>query len=154
MKTFIDWAAVKSEMESTPWEDDEDPYHHVRRVWLGTIYAMMPSGKAYQPFACSNLNPRSNCKGTGKANSNPDNPCPKCGGLGSREAWEDARFVETLEAEAERRHYSIDYGESGDDIYVEQRRDAPLCRKCSEPYEGYYPSTKLCDECVEQNNEL
>lgn len=34
-------------------------------VWLGTIFALTPSGKYYAPFACSNVMGCKRCKGTG-----------------------------------------------------------------------------------------
>jgi len=78
-------------------------------VHLGTIYQLLPSGKMYTFWACSNLEPCPRCKGEG---------CDFCGGLGSREAYEDEIFREALEYEAEKHGYAIDYGETGEDIYL------------------------------------
>lgn len=66
IETGIDWASVRSELDSADWEDDEDGDGQARRTFLGTVFALMPSGKYYMPFA----------------NSNVDR-CPQCGGDGN-----------------------------------------------------------------------
>lgn len=56
--------AIRAELNKSPWEDDpENPGSQTRRVWLGTIFGITPSGKFYMPFACSNLASCPNCKG-------------------------------------------------------------------------------------------
>lgn len=35
-------------------------------IFLGTVFALTPSGKYYQPFACSNVNECPQCNGTGQ----------------------------------------------------------------------------------------
>jgi len=55
---------VKAEMRRMPWER-EDRFTETRRVYLGSVFALTPSGKYYQPFACSNVD-----------------ACPVCGGSG------------------------------------------------------------------------
>jgi hypothetical protein len=114
--TGIDWESVVAELSSQEWEDVELGIQE-RQVFLGTVFALYPSGKYYTPWACSNLDPCEDCGGKG---------CDECGGIGSREAHEDETFRETLEAEAEERGLWIAGGE-GDpcDIFAGERRDTP-----------------------------
>ncbi|MCI0421493.1 MAG: hypothetical protein L0312_20090 [Acidobacteria bacterium] len=64
IRTGIDWAAVRAELDSMDWEEME-PDRQERLCFLGTVFALYPSGKYYTQFACSNLD-----------------PCPRCGGHG------------------------------------------------------------------------
>ena len=53
----FDIAKIKQAIEKEDWEPDgeEAGYAETRRVFLGTIIAITPSGKFYVPFACSNV---------------------------------------------------------------------------------------------------
>ena len=62
--TGIDWERVRAELNSTEWYDRGDGEQE-RTVFLGTVMALYPSGKYYQPWACSNLDPCPTCKGQG-----------------------------------------------------------------------------------------
>lgn len=66
------------------YESDGELY---KSVFLGTVFHIMPSGKYYTPFACSNVDVCGRCKGEG---------CNYCGHLGSREAYEDSLMEEYL----------------------------------------------------------
>lgn len=66
-----------------------------KRVYLGSILSLTPSGKLYTPFACGNLEPCPKCRGREGAR------CPCCGETGSREAYLDQRWWEQLEKELE-----------------------------------------------------
>jgi hypothetical protein len=56
MNTGFDFAQIRAVLERADWEKDPDePLNEVRRVWLGTIFGITPSGKYYTPFACSNV---------------------------------------------------------------------------------------------------
>jgi hypothetical protein len=98
MTTGIDWEAVVAEIQDAPWEADYAPGVEERRVFLGTVFALYPSGKYYMPWACSNVT--------------------------EREAAEDEAFREQLEAEAEKRGLYIANGE-GDpcDVFAVEARD-------------------------------
>jgi hypothetical protein len=62
----FDLPAVRTELDSSDWEEDcDNPGTEIRRVWLGTVFGLTPSGKLYQPFACGNLDVCAHCKGTG-----------------------------------------------------------------------------------------
>lgn len=55
-------------LRKQPWEDAEenvDTYGKERRLFLGTIFGLTPSGKFYAPFACSNVWGCDTCKGRG-----------------------------------------------------------------------------------------
>ena len=52
------------------------------QAFLGTVFGLYPSGKYYQPWACSNVDPCPSCKGSGKSKRVKD--CATCGGSGSR----------------------------------------------------------------------
>jgi hypothetical protein len=80
----IDLSAVKEEIEQAPWEEFE-PGMFERRVYLGTVHALTPSGKFYTSFACGNVS--------------------------EAEAQGDMEFYERLDAEAEKFNLYITHGE-------------------------------------------
>jgi len=47
--------AVRTELDKAEWEPTEDGDGRTRRVFLGTVFALKPSGKYYTSFACSNV---------------------------------------------------------------------------------------------------
>lgn len=49
----IDFDQVSRALKNADWETDE--YGKVRRVFIGTVFSLFPSGKYYTPFACSNV---------------------------------------------------------------------------------------------------
>jgi len=53
-KPIFDLIALKAELVSAEWQETEDG-DETRQVYLGTIFSLMPSGKYYTPFACSNV---------------------------------------------------------------------------------------------------
>lgn len=63
----FDMAKVKAAIEREDWEDDiHGDGSQVRRLYLGSVFGLTPSGKYYLPFACSNLTPCETCKGSGR----------------------------------------------------------------------------------------
>lgn len=52
------------EMENEVYYDECEGYHY-KSVFLGTVFALCPSGKYYMPFACSNVEVCSVCNGAG-----------------------------------------------------------------------------------------
>jgi hypothetical protein len=157
--TGVDWDAVRASLDGEPWEEVE-PGRWERRVFLGTVFRLYPSGKYYTPWANSNVDPCPHCGGRGfvparhqtrrrmkKWQARMDRirglfvkrgyighperidgtaigrsfrrlqclsalrQCEKCGGLGSEEAYQDQRYGEALEAEAEERDLYIADGE-------------------------------------------
>lgn len=57
-EAIFDLKALRAELDEQDWEPDfqDDPEHNeVRRVFLGTVFVLTPSGKYYTPWACSNV---------------------------------------------------------------------------------------------------
>jgi len=68
-------SALRAELdaaEAQPSFDDEERLE--RWVYLGTVFSLMPSGKFYMPWACSNVEPCPRCQGRGVV----DNPTRAC----------------------------------------------------------------------------
>lgn len=67
IETGIDWDSVRAEMDAEPWRDrsEWEGDGQERRVYLGSVFSLMPSGKYYTPFACSNVDPCPVCEGSG-----------------------------------------------------------------------------------------
>lgn len=73
---------IRAELDRATWEHDiGNPGTECRRVWLGTVSGLTPSGKYYQPFACSNVE-----------------PCPRCEGKGTLPPHRKRRIVKKWEA--------------------------------------------------------
>ena len=93
----------------------------LKSVFIGTCFNIMPSGKYYMPFACSNVEKCLKCDGKGEImNPNAETvECPVCHGLGSEEAYKDQVMQESLEYFADK-HGAYVHGGEGDpcDIFV------------------------------------
>lgn len=98
MNTGLKFDAIKVELEKAEWEQDEEPDREVRRIFLGTVFALAPSGKYYMPWACSNVT--------------------------EEEAEEDEKWRDAVEAELNKFDAHIASGE-GDpcDLFAEQYRE-------------------------------
>jgi len=58
--------AIRHKLDREEWEESFDSDDmECRRVYLGSIFSITPSGKVYAPFACSNVDSCSTCKGRG-----------------------------------------------------------------------------------------
>lgn len=110
-KNQIEWGANKMSSEIEIYETSEGDF--VKSVYLGTVFGIFPSGKYYMPWACSNLELCPMCHGSEvvKEDNGKLISCPFCGGMGSREAYEDEIFRETLEEEAEKHGCRVESGE-------------------------------------------
>ena len=105
-KEIIESALKKIESEESYKDMDGNI---LKSVFIGTCFNIMPSGKYYMPFACSNVEKCSKCDGIGEiTNPNADMAlyeeyydkkieCPVCHGLGSEEAYKDQVMQEALE---------------------------------------------------------
>jgi hypothetical protein len=61
----FDMAKVRERLDGEDWEDDiHGDGSQVRRLYLGSVFSLTPSGKYYMPFACSNVMGCDTCKGT------------------------------------------------------------------------------------------
>jgi hypothetical protein len=54
METGLNVEAIRRELDEAEWQDSE-PDRQERSVYLGTVFALYPSGKYYMPWACSNV---------------------------------------------------------------------------------------------------
>lgn len=61
----FDMTSIQEQLESEDWEDSDEGDVQVRRLYLGSVFNLTPSGKYYMPFACSNLDACHTCNGTG-----------------------------------------------------------------------------------------
>jgi hypothetical protein len=59
---------VEAEIQKQPWERVECDREE-RRLFLGTVFQLYPSGKYYTGFACGNLAPCHHCGGAGRLSS-------------------------------------------------------------------------------------
>jgi len=59
---------VKDQLEVAEWEE-LDEYSHIKSVYLGTVFALCPSGKYYQPWASNNIELCPFCNGQGLINN-------------------------------------------------------------------------------------
>ena len=52
--------------KAEPYEDIENPGQFIQTIYLGSILSLTPSGKIYTPWANSNVDLCTRCKGKGK----------------------------------------------------------------------------------------
>lgn len=53
-ESIFDLNGIRQDLDATEWESDEDGGES-RSAYLGTCFALLPSGKYYTPFANSNV---------------------------------------------------------------------------------------------------
>ena len=92
-----------------------------RGIFLGTVFALCPSGKYYTPWANSNVEDCPRCKGKGTTKGNV---CTWCQGMGSREAYLDDMWYEKAQRALDRVGLILENGE-GDpcDLFAVEYRD-------------------------------
>ena len=56
---------IRKALDAEDWEDSDEPGAQVRRIFLGTVFSLSPSGKFYMPWASGNVAGCDSCKGTG-----------------------------------------------------------------------------------------
>jgi len=95
-----DWAGLKADALRNPTEDIDGRGDVYYQTFLGTVFAIMPSGKYYMLWACSNVS--------------------------EEEASADEEFMEALEKVAEEHGMWVESGE-GDpcDMFLCCQCDAP-----------------------------
>ena len=108
---LIEWGANKISSEIEIYETMDGNF--VKSIYLGDHCCIYPSGKYYMPFACSNVEKCPMCHGSEVVKNDEGilESCPFCGGMGSREVYEDDIFRETLEEEAEKHKCWIENSE-------------------------------------------
>ena len=124
----INWDAVAEQLREQEWERVE-PDVEERRVFLGTVFALTPSGKYYTPWACSNVQACEECSGANEGPCDDTSPCTGATGApltgeGHCEVCRDAAWQKALNDEAEAHGLFVTSGE-GDpcDILIGESRD-------------------------------
>ena len=56
MSAIFNLNEISNQLNNESWEQEDDNNYESRRLYLGTVFNLVPSGKYYQPFACSNVN--------------------------------------------------------------------------------------------------
>lgn len=64
---------IKRDLEAAEWAS-EDRFTLTRAVFLGTVFALYPSGKYYTAWACSNLDSCETCDGKGSIPNKQHDP--------------------------------------------------------------------------------
>jgi len=56
----IDWDHVRALIDQEEWTEDGYGWDHhlVRRLFLGTVFGLTPSGKVYTPWSCRHVTPQ------------------------------------------------------------------------------------------------
>jgi hypothetical protein len=134
---------VRKLLYAEDWENDpNDKHQQVRRVWIGTIFGVTPSGKMYMPFACSNVMGCDACAGTGQIPNHKARvsralarspryedrrrayrSCTACCGMGSREAYLDELWNDYVSKLADDIDAFADWNDG--DLFISQCRDKP-----------------------------
>jgi hypothetical protein len=108
---------IKKEMKSADWQEME-PDREERRVFLGSVFALVPSGKYYMPWACSNVDVCAKCQEHEGTCGNEDCDGSCC------EAHADVLWYASAESELSDEGYSLASGD-GDpcDLFAVECRD-------------------------------
>lgn len=116
--------SIKKELEETPWEDGDVDGIKVRRVFLGTVMSLTPSGKFYTPFACSNVQA---CRTCADANEGPCDEETPCSEEGHCEVCRDARWHQEAESDLQSINANLESGE-GDpcDLFAAQYEETEV----------------------------
>ena len=110
MGTIFNVDVIREEMQSADWMTIESGCVEERSVYLGSIFALTPSGKFYTPWANSNVTICQACVEHG-----PDFDGATCGNdaCGGKccEAHADALWWGQAESELDAAGYSLESGE-------------------------------------------
>ena len=71
MKPIFNLKALCQELNAEEWEDDSFNDCQVRRVYIGSVFSLLPSGKYYTPFANGNVDACPCCHGAGTIPGHP-----------------------------------------------------------------------------------
>lgn len=73
VEPIFDLESLREELDSEEWEDDSFlGDSQTRRVYLGTVFSLLPSGKYYTPWANSNVSGCHCCHGKGTIPGHPN----------------------------------------------------------------------------------
>lgn len=129
--TIFDLKVLEDKLKNEVPEHDEENELWFVQLYLGSVMGLLPSGKYYMPFACSNVEVCETCAAAGHVPCTEENPCKHQDDSEDTEeyhceACQDARWREQAENELE----SIDaYLVSGEgdptDLFVRKEAEAP-----------------------------
>jgi hypothetical protein len=126
----IRWDVVREELDAEEWIEREQGIQE-RLTFLGTVFALYPSGKYYTPWACSNVDACQACQEASEGPCDETSPCndstgEPLTGEGHCEVCQDAAFSKALEDEASAHGFFVTSSE-GDpcDILLGESRDTP-----------------------------
>ena len=76
METEIfDLKVIQERLNGEEPEYDEENEIWTKHIYIGSVMGLLPSGKYYMPFACSNVHICKTCKEAGSVPCTEDNPC-------------------------------------------------------------------------------
>jgi hypothetical protein len=55
MEQIFNLQEIRKLLDSEEWEDDRFNDCQKRTIYIGSVFALLPSGKYYMPWACSNV---------------------------------------------------------------------------------------------------
>ena len=129
--TIFDLKVITKRLAEEEPQFDEENDTWFKQICLGSVMSILPSGKYYTPFACSNVEICSVCAAAGHVPCTKDNPCwHKDDSEDTEEyhceACQDARWYEQAEKELDYIGACLIFGE-GDptDLLVWKEVEAP-----------------------------
>ena len=99
----------------------------VARYYVGSVFGLLPSGKFYMPYACSNLKPCPACGGSGQTSKLYD--CEYCAATGKRYVSEIASIRDEPYSET-RQFLARDHEILSDNPPEQQRGEYIVCPVC------------------------
>ena len=99
----------------------DDDRQMVQSVFLGTVFSIMPSGKYYMPWACSNVEPCEECKGEGWKGMTT---CEYCNGKAYRTIKEEVARLNTWRSGSD--HIWFGDQETEESLIANKPSDCPI----------------------------
>lgn len=105
METEIfDLKVIQTQLNGEEPEFDEENNMWTKHIYIGSVMSLLPSGKYYMPFACSNVEICEVCKQAGHVPCTEDDPCKHQDDSEDTEeyhceACKDARWFEQADEE-------------------------------------------------------
>ena len=127
MDPIFNLKAVRADLDEEKWEDSmDDNGMQERSVFVGTVFDLMPSGKYYTPWACSNV----------------AGDCPVCHGTGQLPPCARPRLVKRAKRRYERLMAAAMARPEGEARRAYAIRTAPYMRRAQQVFDRTCPA---CD---------
>ena len=131
--TIFDLEFLKKELKKEVPEYDEMNDQWFVQIYLGSVMNILPSGKYYMPFACSNVEICNTCTNAGSVPCTEQDPCKYPNDDSSDiqedyhcEACQDARWHKQAEEELDSIGAFLVSGEGNPtDLFVQKKVDTP-----------------------------